>query len=181
MGGKIFLAVLGCCFLSACGPSSDALAVLGSRGEIQQDAPVKASSSVVIDAAPERVWNVLVNVAEWPRWMHDVSHATVHGPLGKGAFFEWSTGGTAIRSRVVLFVPDKTVAWTGQASFAKAVHVLTLSAPDSGHTRVVSMESMDGPGLSWFYSSSDLQSSEDRMLRDLKTAAEASPAPQAMQ
>ena len=178
MGRKIFLAVLGCCFLVACGPSNDVLAGLGSRGEIQQDAPVKASSTIVIDAAPEQVWNILVNVAGWPRWLHDVSHVAVHGVLGNGVSFAWNTGGTAIRSRVVLFVPDKTVAWTGQASFAKAVHVLTLSALDSGHTRVESMESMDGPMLSWFYSSSDLQSSEDRMLKDLKAAAAASSAPQ---
>lgn len=173
MNRKIFLAVLGCCFLAACGPSNDALAVLGSRGEVQQDAPVKASSSILINATPQRVWNVLTNVAEWPRWQHDVDHVTVDGALGKGVSFEWNAGSTTIRSRVVLFIPDKTVAWTGRASVARAVHVLTLSTPDSGGTRVESMESMDGPLLSWFYSSSDLQSSEDQMLKNLKVAAEA--------
>jgi len=139
---------------------------------------VKASSSIVIDAAPGRVWNILANVAQWPRWMHGVSHATANGALGEGVFFEWNTGDTAIRSHVVLFVPDKAVAWTGEASLAKAVHVLKLSALDSGHTRVDSMESMDGPMLSWFYSSSDLQSSEDQMLKDLKMAAEMLASPQ---
>lgn len=171
-GGRIFLATLGCCLLAACGPSDNALAVLGSHGEIQQDAPVKASSSIVIDASPERVWNILVNAAEWPRWLHGVSHVSIGGALNNDVSFEWNAGGTAIRSRVVLFAPDRTVAWTGRASVAKAVHVLTLSALDPGHTRVQSMESMDGPLLSWFYSSSDLQTSEDQMLKNLKAAAE---------
>ncbi|MBD8871956.1 SRPBCC family protein [Rhodanobacter sp. DHB23] len=173
MNGRIFLAVLACCLLAACGPSDDALAVLGGRGEIQQDAPVKASSGIVIDAPPGRVWNILVDAANWPRWLQGVSHVTVGGALGNGIPFEWNAGGTTIRSRVVLFVPDRTVAWTGKASLARAVHVLRLSAPDPGHTRVESMESMDGPLLSWFYSSSDLQASEDQMLKNLKAAAEA--------
>ena len=173
MAGRALLAVLGCCFLAACGPSNDALAALGSRGEIQPDAPVKASSVIVVDASPGRVWNILVDAKEWPRWLHGVSHVAVGGALRNGVAFEWNAGGTTIRSRVVLFVPDKTVAWTGRASLAKAVHVLTLSALDAGHTRVESRESMDGPLLSWFYASSDLQSSEDQMLKNLKAAAEA--------
>lgn len=177
--GRIFFAALGCCLLAGCGPSNDALAVLGSRGEIQPDAPVQASSGIVINAPPARVWNILTHAAEWPRWLHGVSHVTVHAPLGDGTSFEWHAGDTAIRSRVVLFVPGKAVAWTGQASLAKAVHVFMLSAPDPSHTRVESKESMDGPMLSWFYSSADLQSSEDQMLKDLKVAAETPPAPQA--
>ena len=138
---------------------------------------MKASSSIVIDAAPPRVWAILVGVAAWPHWLHGVSQVSVHGALGKGVAFDWHAGDMAIRSRVVLFVSDKTVAWTGQASLAKAVHVLRLSALDAGHTRVESLESMDGPLLSWFYASSDLRASEEHMLRDLKAAAQTPPSP----
>ena len=172
-GGRFLLAVFGCCCLAACGPSDRALEALGSHGEIQRDASVRASTSIVINAPPARVWAVLVDVSKWPRWLHGVSHVAVDGALGAGASFGWHAGDTAIRSRVVLFVPDKTVAWTGRATFARAIHVLTLSALGSGRTRVDSAESMDGPMLSWFYSSSDLQSSEDEMLKNLKVAAEA--------
>lgn len=162
--------------LAACGPSDEALSRFARQGETESGVPVHASSAIVIQAPVHQVWRVLSDLGRWPRWQHDVDRVDVSPPIGVGTTFVWTTGGTIIRSQIALFSPDHTIAWTGHASIAKAVHVITLKAVDASHTSVVSTESMDGPFLSLFYSSHDLEDSEHRLLQNLKVAAE-TPAP----
>ena len=171
-----YVALMTCVLLAACGPSENKLSALGRAQQIQESAPVKAYAQVVINAPVERVWRLLAAIPDWPHWQHDVSSATLDGPFKEGTTFNWVTGGNEIHSRLVLIKPDSVVAWTGRASVAKAVHVLKLTAVDSGTTIVQSNESMDGFMLPWFYSSADLQSSEETLLKSLKVAAESDPA-----
>ncbi len=46
---------MACVLLTACGPSEDDLAALGRAQKIQENAPVKASAQVVINAPVGRV------------------------------------------------------------------------------------------------------------------------------
>ena len=163
---------MACTFLTACGPSESDLSVLGRAQRIQENAPVKASAQVVINAPVGRVWEILTAIPNWPHWQHDVSSATLDGSFKEGVAFTWTTGGSRIQSRLVLVKPERAVVWTGRASIAKAVHVLTLTAVAPGETIVRSNESMDGFMLPWFYSSADLQISEETLLENLKSAAE---------
>ena len=162
--------------LAACGPSDDTLSALGRSQKIQESAPVKASSAAVINAPTHKVWNILTNVANWPRWQPDVSSVSIARAPRTGVPFTWISDDTTIHSRMVLFSPFTSVAWIGHASLARAVHVFTLTALDSNRTRVESKESMDGPMLSRFYSSAELRASEDKLLKNLKAASESSPA-----
>lgn len=162
------------CFLAltACAPSDDTLSALGRQQQIQEDAPVKASAEVVIHAPIERVWALFADVQQWPRWQHDISTTSLSGPLANNVEFTWQAGGTPIHSHVVLFTTEKTVAWTGRASIAKAVHVWTFTPLGPDTTRVGCRESMSGPMLSWFYTSDDLQGTLDHWMSNLKAAAE---------
>jgi uncharacterized membrane protein len=169
---KIALLALSCLMLTSCAPSDDALMQLAQRGKTDQQAPVQATSTIVIQAPVHQVWTILTGFQHWPMWNHDVEHIEIAPPAKVGTPFVWTTGGTTIHSHVALLTPDQAAAWTGRASIAKAVHVITFQVLDATHTRVVSNESMDGPFLSLFYSSDDLKSSEDRLLQNLKAAAE---------
>lgn len=166
--------------LAACGPSDEELASLGRHQRIQVDAPVQAASSITIDAPASRVWSILANVADWPRWQREIDATSSVHALGENRRFTWRTGGMTIHSRVVLSEPDTALAWTGRTYLARALHVWKLTALGPTRTRVESSESMDGFLLSHFYSSAQLQATEDHWLASLKAAAEsARPAEQA--
>jgi uncharacterized membrane protein len=161
-----------CIGLAACAPSDEALSQLAQQGKTENQAPVQASSTVVIQASAEHVWTILVNFRQWPQWNHDVEKMDAATDVRVGTPFVWTSGGTTISSRIAMLDPGQAVAWTGHASLAKAIHVITLQPVDASHTRVTSTESMDGPLLSVFYSSAELKESEDRLVQSLKTAAE---------
>lgn len=166
-------AVSGCFALGACSPSGQELASLASHGVVQQDAPIKASSTIIIEAPRERVWRILANVSRWPQWQPDISNVSGASTLSTGATFTWQTGRTTIHSRVALVAPPKIVAWTGRAATARAVHVFVLTALSPNRTKVESCESMSGFLITWFYDSAALQKSEDSLLRNLANAAKA--------
>jgi len=156
----------------ATSPSESRLDQLARSGKIQEDAPVKASVEVTINASRERVWGLLTDVKDWPQWQRDITRAEISGPLDSGTPFSWTIGGTKIRSRIALVQPLERFAWTGTAYGAKAIHVWKLQQLPGNHTLVRTDESMDGFLLSLFYSSKKLKESDQRWLDALKQAAE---------
>ena len=145
---------------------------LAREGKIHENASVKASVQITIHAPAEKVWGVLTNVNEWPKWQPDISTAEIHGPLEAGTTFSWTTGGTKIESRVALVEPNARFAWTGKAFGAKAIHVWRLDRLPGDQTSVKTDESMDGFLLSLFYSSKKLEETDRRWLERLKAASE---------
>ncbi len=90
-------------------PSGDRLDRLAAEGLIQDNAPVKTTSEITINASPERVWALLTDVNSWPKWQGDISEAEIRGPLQPGIAFVW-TSGTHIRSRIALVRPPEAFA-----------------------------------------------------------------------
>lgn len=161
--------------LGGCNPSPHELVSLARHGDIQPGAPIHATAAVIIEAPRERVWHILENVSQWPRWQPEISKVAGAPILADGAAFTWKTGGTTIHSRVALFSPPDMVAWTGRAMTARAIHVLVLTSLGPNRTRVESRESMDGFLLTWFYDSAALKQSEDTLLKNLSIAAQTKP------
>jgi hypothetical protein len=77
-----------------------------------------------------------------------------------------------IHSTIRLFDAGRTVGWTGRAFHIHAIHIWTLTPRPNGRVLVETRESMDGWLLDRFYTSRDLQKSDERWLRQLKQAAE---------
>jgi len=152
--------------------ADDRLGQLARSGTIQEDAPVKASLGITINASPERIWVLLTDVKNWPAWQRDITRTEISGPLQSGTDFSWTTGGTKIQSRIALVQTGEQFAWTGKAFGAKAIHLWKLQRLPGDHTLVKTDESMDGFLLSLFYSSKKLLESDQRWLDDLKRAAE---------
>lgn len=158
--------------LQGCSPSPGRLDALAAKGQVQDDAPVKASAEITIHASPEKVWSILSGIRDWPKWQSSVSAVQVNGPLAAGTVFVWTNGSTKIASRIALAEPGRRIAWTGTAFDAHAVHVWTLEALPDGSTRVMTSESMDGFMLGRLYSSEDLRESLTGWVAALKSRSE---------
>lgn len=145
---------------------------LASKGQIDDKAAVQASTEMLIAAPDDKVWRLLSNIDGWPKWQSTISFARTTGPLKPGTEFTWTTGGTKVKSRLALVVPNTDLSWTGSARGAKAIHVWHLKAVEGGGTLVTTKESMSGFLLGMFYSSKDLAKSQKEWLQALKGAAE---------
>jgi uncharacterized protein YndB with AHSA1/START domain len=145
---------------------------LAGNGAIQDSAPVKASIEAIIQAPPEKVWGILTAINDWPKWQSGITEAAINGPLQAGATFNWTSGGTHIKSRLALVEPNQRLAWTGSAMGAHAIHVWNLERLPGGGTRVKVDESMSGLLLTLFYSSKDLEAADQLWLDRLKQQSE---------
>jgi hypothetical protein len=86
--------------------------------------------------------------------------------------FTWANGKSRIKSRFAVVDAERELTWTGVSSGAKAVHRNLVESTADGATRVISEESMAGPLLTLFYSSTKLEAGVERWLAALKRAAE---------
>ena len=145
---------------------------LARAGAIQDDAPIKASLNVVIQAPIEKVWTLLIGVNEWPKWQTAIKEAHLEGPVANGTNFTWSARATSIHSRFARVVPQAEIAWTGTSLNAHAIHVWKLERMAGNRTRVTTKESMSGFLLVFLYSSRELQVSDQFWLDRLKQEAE---------
>ncbi len=156
----------------ATNPSEDQFNQLARNGKIQENAPVKASIEITVNAPPEKIWSLLTDIQNWPKWQHDIRVAEISGPIEEGTQFAWTTGGTSIHSRIALVRPGEQFGWTGKAFGAKAIHLWKLKRLPDGQTLVRTEESMNGFLITLFYSSKELEASDRRWLDNLKSAAE---------
>jgi uncharacterized protein YndB with AHSA1/START domain len=104
---------------------------------VTRTAPTPISTTVHVDAAPERVWEVVSDLARMPEFSPELRKAFVLGRPGVGARIiginrrgpvVWPT-----RSRVVRWEPGRAVAWRTAESGATWVYELT---PQDGGTSV---------------------------------------------
>jgi len=160
-----------CLGLAACG-HSETPQQLAAQGQIDQNAPIKCSVQITINAPPAKIWALLTDISLWPTWQSDITQTAVDGTPADGVLFSWDTGGASIHSQIQLFSPDKQLAWTGTVVNFHAIHVWTLTPLPNGATEVTETESMSGWFISLFYSSDQLLQSDQRWLTALKVAAE---------
>lgn len=140
--------------------------------DVNANAVIVESGEIVIDASPETVKNTLSDVSKWSEWNTSVSAAKMDGDFKPGTKFSWNTESGAIESQIKVVQKDKIV-WVGKTLGIFAVHSWTFEDID-GKTKVTSKESWEGLTAVTLQSflRSDLKSSLDVTLGDLKTAAE---------
>jgi len=153
------------------GASDSQLEQLAHSGKIEENAPVKASCEIIINAPPEKVWRLLTDVKNWPKWQPHITQAEIYGPIQSGTRFTW-TSGTTIKSQIALVHPVEELVWTGTAYNAKAIHLWTLQRLPGEHTLLKTRESMSGFLLSLFFSSRQLQETDQDWLTSLKKEVE---------
>jgi uncharacterized membrane protein len=162
-------------WLAGCGSSLETLNQLAAAGNIHEQAPVTAHLRIQIAAPPAKVWALLIDASNWPKWQKQIASVAVAGPLQNGTRFTWKTGGAQIHSQVQLFDPERRLGWTGTAMTAKAIHVWELEAKPGNQTLVTVRESMDGPFMAQMFPSAKLAETDTEWLKALKHEAEGQP------
>ncbi|MGI5447527.1 SRPBCC family protein [Streptomyces sp. CA-243310] len=110
---------------------------------IDENAPVIARLSTVINAPLETVWQLHTGIATWPTWNPDIEHAELDGPPAPGCSFRWRTHGLDIISTVHELVPGERIVWGGPAQGITGIHVWTFEH-DADHVVVRTEESWSG-------------------------------------
>jgi uncharacterized protein YndB with AHSA1/START domain len=110
---------------------------------INNNAPVKCSRKIVINANSEKVWKIITDINHWATWQKDISNAKLNGGLKPNSTFVWKTGGAKIISTLHTVEPNKYFGWTGKTFGMLAVHNWTIDEVN-GQTIVSVDESMEG-------------------------------------
>jgi uncharacterized protein YndB with AHSA1/START domain len=110
---------------------------------IKNDAPVKCSKTITIDADSKTVWALLTTIDNWPTWQTDISKSKINGELKPQTTFDWKTGGANIHSTLHTVNPYSQFGWTGRSFGIFAIHNWTLTE-QAGNTTVQVDESMEG-------------------------------------
>ncbi len=74
----------------------------------------------------ERIWDLVTNVDDWPRWNKGGAERRLVGPVIEGATFDWKSGGMGIRSTFREINPLRRLTWAGRTLGTRAVHSWTF-------------------------------------------------------
>lgn len=110
---------------------------------INNNAPVKCSKTININANSEKVWQVMTNIDKWATWQTEISNPKLNGELKPKTTFDWKTGGAKIHSTLHTVEPFRQFGWTGKTFGMFAIHNWTLTEKDVKTTVNVD-ESMEG-------------------------------------
>lgn len=110
---------------------------------INNNAAVKCSKTITINASREKVWQVITNINNWATWQTDISNPKLNGELKPESTIDWKTGGAKIHSTLHTVEPFKQFGWTGKTFGLFAIHNWTLTE-NNGQTIVSVEESMEG-------------------------------------
>jgi uncharacterized protein YndB with AHSA1/START domain len=141
--------------------------------EINQHAPLLAHKDIFIEAPPQIVWKIHIDIDNWSRWQTAITASKLESPLAVGSAFRWRSGGLNVTSTVQVLEPNRLIGWTGKSLGAQAKHIWKFIPQDNG-TMVTTEESMEGwsVGLLKLVMPKFLVNSLDTWLRNLKTQAE---------
>ena len=116
--------------------------------DIDRNAPAVVSLERIIAAPLERLWQLHIDVAQWPSWQKDVRTATLEGPFEAGNSFIWTVVGLdePIASRIYSFDPKHAILWGGPTAGIVGIHRWTFEALGID-TLVMTEESWSGASV----------------------------------
>lgn len=142
--------------------------------EINENAVLKTSKEVEIQAPVEKVWNIQTNIDALHEWQPDISSAKLNSRLEPGTTFVWKSGGFKLTSTIVKVSESNLLGWTGTGLGASAIHIWQFKQMENGSTLVRTEESMDSWLVRLLKGMMDqkLNESLDTWLNALKQTAE---------
>lgn len=135
-------------------------------------------TSTTIAASPERVWEVLADIASWPDW--DSGVVRVEGELEQGSRIKVVSELNPKRAypvKVAELEPARGMRWTGGMPLGlfRGVRTYTLTPEGEGRTRFEMREEFSGPLLPLIWRSMpDMNPSFRQFAEGLKQRVESS-------
>ena len=121
--------------------------------EINNKAPVKASEEIEIKSNQEKIWNTMINIADWTKWNPDIKKVLINDVPHVGLNFKWKSGPGMISSQILYLTPNNCIAWKGNTFGIKAIHIWNIEEKE-GYCIVKTSESWEGLPTKLFKSSS---------------------------
>lgn len=136
---------------------------------------MECAVSITIAASPARVWSLLTNAADFPRWNSTVT--SIEGPieLGRKLKIRVPISDRTFTPKVTVFEPEKRMVWSdGAAPMFKGERTFTLT-PTGGGTDFSMVEVVSGLMLPMIKGSlPDFGPPFEQYARDLRKEAEKS-------
>lgn len=135
------------------------------------NAPILATSSVLIAAPREKVWNTLVDVQRWENWHPYLKNAKLIGQFAPGA--QLSYGGM-IKHHLTAgkMVPYRTIVLYGTMAGYKGITRWDLREVEQNQTHITVTESSSGFMIGILYSNAKLEVHLQKWLMALKAETE---------
>jgi hypothetical protein len=118
-------------------------------GLMPESAPVFTHNELSTTVSPAALWSVLIGVTEWPDWYPNAANVrTADGmpTLHLGSQFTWKTVGVTVKSEVVEFEPNRSLAWTARGIGSHGFHRFDFTPADGGGCLITTEEVEAGPG-----------------------------------
>ena len=155
---------------------SENIAINGRANKTKSAFRMEYSAGINIKAKPERVWALMTNAADFPRWNSTVK--SMEGKIGMGEVVRLVATIAPTRSfnlKVIEFVPEKKMVWTDEKTnpMFKGVRTYILSPKADGSTDFTMSEVYTGLMLPMIAGSlPDFRPAFEQYLADLKREAE---------
>ena len=115
--------------------------------DIDRSAPVLAQHEVEIRAPLDAVWQLHIDINDWPSWQEAITEAHIDGPFEPGNSFDWSSYGFAVTSQIYEVGDRSRTLWGGTAEGITGIHEWLFAETDGG-VRVTTNESFAGDPVS---------------------------------
>jgi hypothetical protein len=147
----------------------------GRASKVRTAFRLECGVRIAIAATPERIWSLLTNAADFPRWNSTVS--TLEGTIALGQRIKLTVPiapGRTFKLKVSVFEPGLRMVWRdGMAPMFKGVRTFTLERSIGGWTVFSMVEVFSGLMLPLIAKAlPDFGPSFEEYARDLKAEAE---------
>ena len=153
---------------------SEHIPINGRANKTKSAFRMEYSAGVNVKAGPDRVWSLMTNAADFPRWNSTVK--SIEGKIALGQTIKLSAAISPDRVfnlNVIEFVPEKRMVWSDGNAMFKGVRTYTLSPKADGSTDFTMSEVYTGLMLPMIASSlPDFRLPFEQYLADLKREAE---------
>jgi uncharacterized protein YndB with AHSA1/START domain len=129
-----------------------------------------------IKAKPEKVWDILVDIEGWPKWVDtDFAKLVTPAPVKEGSKFEAKLGGLRWDLTVIEANRPRSIAWSARRLGLNAVHSWEFQER-GGKTIATTKETMSGwmVLLLYFIMRTRFPKTDKKWLADLKARSESS-------
>ena len=148
------------------------LNALAQKGKINENASIRDSHSIIINASIQKVWDILTDVEKWPEWNSEVKNVDLKGELKEGTHFGWKLGRKSGNAEIQLLKEPTSFTWTGKANLVKRIFVWSLES-DENQTIATVSTSLQGTFVVLMENHQKIYDELLNWLECLKTTSEA--------